>query len=339
MSKTRVLVWTGRDDAALCAKLAQLEGVEILEASSQRSTLLRQIGETEVFIGQAAHWGKDIAAAMASAPKLRWLQLCNAGFDNVERAGVPEHVIVSNMGSVTSEVIAEHAVTLLLASMRGVAAFVDATRDRQWAPAELSGRVVPLWKKHVAVLGFGPIGRNIRDRLRAFDAQVTAVARTARVAADGTRVVPYAGLEDLLGEVDALVVACPHKPATIGLVDAAAFAAMKPGSFLVNISRGTIVDTDALTAALDSGHLAGAALDVTNPEPLPENHALWRCPNLIITPHVSFAGGGAAVRADLEALLIDNLRRYLAGQELPTRVTIDHSQRSAGGPDFAHLDL
>ncbi|HMB72688.1 MAG TPA: D-2-hydroxyacid dehydrogenase [Gammaproteobacteria bacterium] len=339
MSDTRVLVWTGRDDAALCEKLARLEGVEVVEASPERGELLRQITEAEAFIGQAAHWGRDIATAMANAPKLRWLQLCNAGFDNVERAGVPEHIVVSNMGRVTSEVIAEHAVALLLASMRSVAAFVDATRARQWAPGEFSGRVIPLWKKHVAVLGFGPIGRNIRDRLRAFDAQVTAVARTARSNDDGTEVVPYHGLSQILRKVDALVIACPHKPATIGLVDEHAFAAMKPGGFLVNISRGTIVDTDALIAALDSGRLAGAALDVTDPEPLPQSHALWRCPNLIITPHVSFAGGGAAVRADLESLLIDNVRRFLAGEELPTRVTIDHSQRAPGGPEFSHLDL
>ena len=338
MNKKRILVWSGRDDTELCARLAKFDGVEIVPGSAERGTLLQQIRETEVFIGQAAFWGVDIAEAMAQAPKLRWLQLCNAGYDNVERAGVPEHVVVSNMGGVTSEVISEHAVSLLLALMRGIAGFIDSTRSHQWAPGELSGRVVPLWKKHVAVLGFGPIGRNICQRIQAFDAKVTVVARTARDA-DGIPVVAYEQLNELLGRVDALVIACPHKPATVGLVDANAFAAMKPGSFLVNISRGTIIETDALVDALNSGQLAGAALDVTDPEPLPENHPLWRCPNLIITPHVAFAGGGAAVRADLEALLIENVRRYLAGEDLLTPIRIDHSQRSAGGPDFSHLDL
>jgi phosphoglycerate dehydrogenase-like enzyme len=327
MSKTRIVVWTGRDDTSLCAQLAQIESASIMQGSSDRAELLAQINAAEGFIGQAAHWGSDIAEAMERAPRLRWLQLANAGYDNVERAGVPEHVTVTNMGSVCSQIIAEHAVSLLLASMRNVAAFIDATRSHQWSPGELSARVVTLWKKHVAVLGFGPIGRNIRDRLRAFDAQVTAVARTGRVDESGTRVFPYTALNDVLGDVDALVVACPHKPATIGLVDAEAFAAMKPGSFLVNVSRGTIIDTDALVAALDNGRLAGAALDVTDPEPLPESHALWRCPNLIITPHVSFAGGGAPVRAELEALLIDNVERFLAGEPLRHVVPIDHAQR------------
>ncbi len=323
-------MWTGRDDTSLCAQLAQLGSAVICQGSSDRAELLEQIAQADALIGQAAHWGPDIAEAMERAPRLRWLQLANAGYDNVERAGVPPHVTVTNMGSVCSQVIAEHAVSLLLASMRSLAAFIDATRSHRWMPQELFGRVCTLWKKHVAVLGFGPIGRHIRGRLRAFDAQVTAVARTGRVDERGTRVVPYEALNELLGEVDALIVACPHKPATIGLVDAAAFAAMKPGSFLVNISRGTIVDTDALVAALEEGRLAGAALDVTDPEPLPEDHALWRCPNLIITPHVSFAGGGAPVRAELEALLIDNVQRFLAGQRLQHQVPIDQTQRVPG---------
>jgi len=327
MSRPKIVVWTGRDDTSLCAQLAQIDSAVICQGSDDRAELLSQIENADAFIGQAAHWGPDIAAAMERAPRLRWLQLANAGYDNVERAGVPKHVTVTNMGSVCSQIIAEHAVALLLASMRGVAAFIDATRRHEWAPRELGGRVCTLWKKHVAVLGFGPIGRNIRDRLRAFDAQVTAVARTARVDENGTRVVPYAALTEVLRQVDGLVVACPHKPATIGLVDSAALAAMKPGSFLVNISRGTIIDTDALVAALNEGHLGGAALDVTDPEPLPQDHGLWRCPNLIITPHVSFAGGGAAVRAELEALLIDNVQRFLAGKLLRHAVHIDHSQR------------
>jgi len=329
MSKPKIVVWTGRDDTSLCAQLAQIDSAVICQGSDDRAELLSQIEDADAFIGQAGLWDTDIAIAMEHAPRLRWLQLANAGYDNVERAGVPEHVTVTNMGSVCSQIIAEHAVSLLLASMRGVAAFVDATRRHEWTPRELSGRVCTLWKKHVAVLGFGPIGRNIRDRLRAFDAQVTAVARTARVDEDGTRVIPYAALNELLGEVDALIVACPHKPETIGLVDTAALAAMRPGSFLVNISRGTIIDTDALVAALNKGQLGAAALDVTDPEPLPADHALWRCPNLIITPHISFAGGGAAVRADLEALLIDNVQRFLSGKLLRHEVHIDHSQRLA----------
>ena len=334
----RVLVWTGRDDSALCEDLRRFAGVEIVQASSERDALLQQIRESEVFIGQAAHWGADIAAAMFDAPGLRWLQLCNAGFDNVERAGVPEHVVVSNMGSVTSQVIAEHAVSLLLALMRDTAGFIDGTRAGRWMPRELGSRVVPLWKKHVAVVGFGPIGRNIANRLQAFDARVTAVARRARDEG-GTPVVAYEQLNALLSDVDALIVACPHKPATVGLIDSVALSAMTPGAFLVNISRGTIIETDALVAALSDAHLGGAALDVTDPEPLPEGHPLWACPNLIITPHVSFAGGGAPVRADLEALLQENLRLFLAGKSPLTCVTVDHSQRSSEDVSFAHLDL
>ena len=185
-----------------------------------------------------------------------------------------------------------------------------------------------MWRRHVAILGFGPIGQAVRDRLVGFEARVTAIARSSRTDEKGTRIVPYDQLHAVLGQADALVVAVPSKPETRRMIDAAAFAAMRSGSFIVNVSRGAIVDTDALVAALESGRLGGAALDVTDPEPLPPEHPLWAFPNVLITPHTAWTGGGQAVREQVEALIVENTQRYLAGQRLLEVVSIDHSDRA-----------
>jgi phosphoglycerate dehydrogenase-like enzyme len=324
----RVLVYTGHDDTGLCAQLAQLKGTDVVQGSLDRGELLRQIVDADVFIGQAAEWGSDIADAMARAPRLRWLQLANAGYDNVERAGVPEHVMVTTQGGIGCEVLAEHVVAQLLAVMRAFPKFHEAQRERRWTFDNLIGEVTSLWRKHVAILGFGPIGQAVRDRLLGFEARVTGIARSSRTDEKGTRVVPYDQLHAVLGQVDALVVAVPSKPETRKMIDAAAFNAMRPGSFIVNVSRGAIVDTDALVAALNTGKVGGAALDVTDPEPLPPEHPLWAYPNVLITPHTAWAGGGQVVRDQVEALIVENTRRWLAGERLLEVVNVDHSDRA-----------
>ncbi len=324
----RILVFTGEDDSALCAKLAELRGAEVVESSPDRGELLKQIVEADAFVGQSAYWGSDIADAMARAPKLRWLQLAGTGYDNGERAGLPEHVMLTTLGGIGSEVLAENAVGQLLAVMHALPMFHEAQQARRWTFTNLIGEVRTLWRRHVAILGFGPIGQAVRDRLLGFDARVTGIARSSRTDEKGTRIVPYDQLHAVLGQVDALVVAVPSKPETRGMIDAAAFEAMRPGSYIMNVSRGAIVDTDALVAALESGKLGGAALDVTDPEPLPPEHPLWAFPNVLITPHSAWAGGGQLVRDQVEALIVENTRRYLGGEPLLEVVSVDHSVRA-----------
>jgi phosphoglycerate dehydrogenase-like enzyme len=323
----RVLVYTGYDDTSLCAAIGKINGATVVQGSQDRGELLKQIVAAEAFIGQAAHWGSDIADAMARASKLRWLQIANAGYDNIERAGVPERVTLTTLGGIGSEVLAEHAVAQLLAVMRAVPKFLSVQQQRRWTFSDLAGEVTTLWRKHVAVLGFGPIGQAVRDRLVAFEARVTAVARSARTDEKGTRVVPLEQLQVLLGHVDALVIACPSKPETRRLINADAFEVMRPGCFIMNVSRGSIIDTNALVDALDSGKVGGAALDVTDPEPLPPEHPLWVYPNVLITPHTAWAGGGHAVRMRVEEFLVENVRRFVAGESLLNVAVVDHSQR------------
>lgn len=323
----QILVYTGGDDTALCAELAEFKGADIVQGSQDRGDLLKQIVEADGFVGNAFQWGSDIALAMAKAPNLRWLQLVNAGYDNVERAGVPEHVAVTNLGGIGSEVLAEHVVAQLLAVMHATPTFIAAQQQRRWTFSDLADNVTTLWRKHVAVLGFGSIGQAVRDRLLAFEARVTGIAQSSRTDEKGTRIVPYEQLHAVLGQAHALVIACPSKPATRKIVNAAAFEAMRPGCFIMNVSRGEIIDTNALVAALTAGSLGGAALDVTDPEPLPPEHELWALPNVLITPHTAWAGGGKPVRDQVEALIVKNVERFLVGKPLLHVAAIDHAQR------------
>jgi phosphoglycerate dehydrogenase-like enzyme len=160
----------------------------------------------------------------------------------------------------------------------------------------------------VLVVGAGDIGRTIGRMLSGFDVELTFVARTARDGVHSTEELPR-----LLPEADVVVLIVPVTPETRGLVDAGFLAAMKDGALLVNAARGVVVDTGALLAELTAGRLR-AALDVTDPEPLPEGHPLWSAPNLLLTPHV--AGAVPDTNARAAAAVTDQLRRVLAGEPL-----------------------
>jgi phosphoglycerate dehydrogenase-like enzyme len=151
--------------------------------------------------------------------------------------------------------------------------------------------------------------------VKSFGARVIAVARTARPDDVADRVVASADLHAALAQADALVITAALTEETRGMVGAAALAALKAGAVLVNIARGAIVDTDALIAALRSGHLVAAGLDVTDPEPPPVDHPLWDCPNLIVTPHISGLGS-PAVQRRIGDVVRANLGRFLAGERL-----------------------
>lgn len=165
-------------------------------------------------------------------------------------------------------------------------------------------------------MGFGGTGRAVARRAGAFGMSCIAVDDLASTAGEGVAEVwPTARLDDVLGASDVVTSCCPLTKTTRGLFDDVAFRAMKPGAILLNVTRGEIVDDDALIAALASGRLGGAGLDVTPVEPLPADHALWTSDNVVMTPHTAGASQHRA-RRNLERFC-DNLRRYRAGEELP----------------------
>ncbi|MBN8875672.1 MAG: D-2-hydroxyacid dehydrogenase, partial [Rhodospirillales bacterium] len=200
--------------------------------------------------------------------RLRWIQLTTAGYDGISFHGVPAHVRVTNAGRSHAPMVAEHAVTLLTALVRRLPAFA-APQARHTFDRDIGLPLATLEDATVAILGYGAIGRETARRVAAFGPRVIGIARSARTDDIAAAVRPAAALHEVLAEADALVVTAALTAETRGMVDAAALRAMKPHGVLVNVARGAIVDSAALVAALRDGHLAGAGLDLTDPEPPP----------------------------------------------------------------------
>ena len=236
-------------------------------------------------------------------PRLRLVQLLSAGAEQFV-GRLPAGVLLCNARGAHTPSTAEWAVTATLAAQRGIPYFAREQEAGRWSPATFSSLV----GARVLVVGAGDIGTRIGRMLAGFDVELTYVARTAR---DGVRSTEE--LPQLLPHADVVIVVVPVTPETTGLVDAGFLAAMRDGALLVNVARGVVVDTDALLAELTAGRLR-AALDVTEPEPLPEGHPLWSAPGLLLTPHVAGAVPDSDARAT--AAVTDQLTRVLAGEPL-----------------------
>jgi D-2-hydroxyacid dehydrogenase (NADP+) len=269
---------------------------------------------------EAAAIGWDappIDDVLAAAPRLRWLHQRGAGIDRIATPRlVASDVVLTNGSGNHAPNIAEHVLGLMLAFARRLPLLLLAQQQRRWQPPE-SRDVFELAGQTLAVVGLGAIGAALGQRAAALGMHVTGVVRHAegRAAPAGVeRVVGDAELDAVLGVADHVAITLPLTGETRGLFSAARFAAMKPGAHLYNVGRGAIVDPAALLGALRSGRLAGAGLDVTDPEPLPADSPLWSEPGVIITAHTSGLTPRSLERY-LE-LLQDNMRRYAGGEPL-----------------------
>ncbi|QEH79287.1 D-2-hydroxyacid dehydrogenase [Sphingomonas sp. C8-2] len=242
--------------------------------------------------------GRVIAKLNQPSNTVEKLHFVSAGRDGFERAGLPRHIEVSGPGSATGPAVAEHALALTLASLRAIPQAQSQARAEIWSRHGVVPHMASLEDRTVAVIGYGAIGKAVSRLLRAFGASVTAVTRSPPAPGedDDLTVVSLDAIRDVVAESDIVIVTIALAPETIGMFDAELLGAIRPGSYFVNVARGELVDMEALEALLRSGRLAGAALDVVWPEPLPEGHSLWTAPNLIITPHVAAAGSLAGAR-------------------------------------------
>jgi len=256
-------------------------------------------------------------AVLSQLPHLELVQLLTAGYDNV-LAVLPDGVRLANATGVHDASTAELAVALTLASLRDFPDFVAAQRDRTWLPSVFHESLAD---KRVLVLGYGSIGRAVAARLTPFEVQVTAVASRARAGDELVRSVHGVDeLPELLPHHDVVVVIVPLSDQTAGLVDDEFLGAMPDGSLLVNVARGGVVETDALVRHATAGRIR-AALDVTEPEPLPADHPLWGLPGVFITPHVG--GASTAFMPRAARLLQEQLGAYAAGRPLRNLVARD----------------
>jgi len=253
-----------------------------------------------------------LAAWLEQVPAARWVQLPFAGVERVAEAGLldGERIWTCAKGAY-AEPVAEHALTLALAGLRHLPARVEA---RSWGiPAGTS-----LYDQKVTILGGGGIASVLLEQLAPFRVEATVVRRNPAPLPGAARVVPVDALHDALAEALVVVVALALTPETTGMIGAPELAAMGESSWLVNVARGRHVDTGALVDALVAGSIGGAALDVTDPEPLPDGHPLWGRSDCIITPHT--ADTIEMVVPLLAERIRTNVQRLAAGDPLVGRV-------------------
>jgi phosphoglycerate dehydrogenase-like enzyme len=285
------------------AALAGIDGVRVLvyDAREPDKPLPPGAEEAEVFVpGFLA--AVNPAAYVDRLPNLRLIQLMTAGAENWT-GRIPDHVLLSTARGAHGGSTAEWALGALIAIYRELIPFERARQAREWQQRATD----TLQDKRVLVLGAGDLGRRMRRRLEACDATATLVGTTAREGVRGVDELPA-----LLGAHDAVVLMVPLTEATTGLVDAEFLSNMPDGAVLVNAARGKVVRTDALVAELRAGRLL-AALDVTDPEPLPPDHPLWTVQGLLLTPHV--AGSVLDYTRRAYEVVAAEIARYVAGKE------------------------
>ena len=253
-----------------------------------------------------------VREAWGRATRLRWIHVAAAGIDTLLFPElVDSDVVVTNARGVFDRPIAEYVLGAILAVAKDTRRNYRLQDERRWLHRE-TARVAG---SHALVIGTGAIGRAIARLLRAVDVEVRGAGRTARTGdPDFGTVVPTDRLVDHVGWADHVVVVAPLTASTAGMIDADVLAAMRPGSHLVNVGRGPLVDEDALIEALSSGHLGAASLDVFAVEPLPATSPLWELPNVAISAHMS--GDVVGWTDQLAEQFVDNATRWLDGRPL-----------------------
>lgn len=267
-------------------------------------------------------FGQPPVDALLASQRIRWVEIASAGYEAYDRAdlravltgrGVP----LTNSGGVYADACAQHMLAMMLAASRALPAARDAQRDRRWAFGELRSHMRLLSGQRVLILGWGHIARRLAELLAPFGVRLTAVRRHV-VGDEPGRVITADALDAELARTDHLVNLLPGGADTARFVNAPRLARLPPGARFYNVGRGSTVDQDALIAALNSGHLGAAWLDVTDPEPLPPDHPLWRTARCYITPHL--AGGQADERGHQVRHFLDNLERFTSGHALVDRI-------------------
>jgi phosphoglycerate dehydrogenase-like enzyme len=254
--------------------------------------------------------------------QLRWIQVGHAG---VERDLFPEliksNVALTNTQKLYGPNVADQAMALLLSLTRGVSKGFDANAfanliSQDWNERRARIKPVELHGQTMLVIGLGGIGTQISRRAHAFGMKVVAIDPNEKIVRPSFvfSIDSPSRLLDLLPKADVVVIACPLTAQTRGMMGEKEFRAMKPSAYFINIARGGIVRTPELVTALQEKRIAGAGLDVTDPEPLPRDHLLWTLPNVLITPHIGGDSPGARERQ--WRLYRENVRRFVAGEPL-----------------------
>ncbi|MGD7653665.1 MAG: D-2-hydroxyacid dehydrogenase [Verrucomicrobiales bacterium] len=311
--KTELTYFAGSMSEEEIAEIAGIAPNLKIVAGLSREEALERAHEAH---GVDARYANE--AFLKKAENLAWVQAPSAGVDRYLGIGPlmeNDAIVLTNNRAVHGPAIADHSMAMLLSLTRNLPFYAGSQAKGKWARGEAPTKGVALEGKTMLVVGIGGIGSEIAKRAHGFGMRVIGTRRSDRPSPE---YIEKVGKPDellaMLPEADVVALAVPLTPETKGLLDAEAFAAMKKGSYLINIARGKVVDTQAMMAALESGTLAGACLDVMDPEPLPKDHPLWKMSNVIITPHV--ASRSEVTDQRRAALYRENMRRFGAGEPL-----------------------
>jgi D-2-hydroxyacid dehydrogenase (NADP+) len=253
--------------------------------------------------------------------QLKWVQILNAGVEDVLPLVKDSPLTLTNLKVVLGPEVADHAMALLLALTRGLNETIP--NRGKWEPPENVAQLTELRGKTAVIIGVGGVGTQIAERAAAFGMTITGVDPKDTPPTPAVRqMVKPAQLDTVLPQADVVFITVPETPATHGMLGAPQFQMMKKGAYFIAVSRGTVYSMDGLVQALSSHRLAGAGVDVTDPEPLPKTHPLWKFKNVVITPHIAGASDHSLTRV-LE-LLRENIAHFAAGE--PLLNTVDRKQ-------------
>jgi phosphoglycerate dehydrogenase-like enzyme len=308
----KLVYFAGRLSEEELAELSGLAPNVQIEAGLEREELVRRAEEAD---GADAHLCSS--EFLRVAKNLRWAQAWSAGVDRYvarDELVTNDRLVLTNMQGVHGPAIADHVMAMLLSLTRQLSTWRDAMREGNWDRG-LSGDMSALQGRTMFVVGLGGIGSEVAIRAKGFGMRVVATVRSEREPPEFVDELYLAeDMDQLLPTADVVAICVPLTDETRGMFDRERIARMKRGAYVINIARGPVIDTDALLAALEEGRLAGACLDVTDPEPLPADHPLWTRDDVLITPHVA---GRAEVTLERRwALFRENMRRFGAGEPL-----------------------
>ncbi|GMR13993.1 MAG: D-2-hydroxyacid dehydrogenase [Gemmatimonadota bacterium] len=314
----RIVMVGSEGVAAVIRRVAP--NAEVMQVSSARAAA-KVIAGADVYVGQCT---RDLIEAGVD---LKWIQVSSAGVERCARIlEVAERgILVTNMQRIYGAQIAEHAIAMMLALARALPRYAAEQAAGHWSGGGsqiFEPAFLEVGGKTMLVVGLGGIGTEVAKRASGLGMRVQATRNSRR---EGPEYVEYVGLAyeavELAANADVVVNATPLTPDTRGMFDAAFFAAMKETAYFINVGRGASVVTSDLVAALESGAIAGAGLDVTYPEPLPPGHPLWGMPNVILTPHI--AAGSDLFTRRYTVMLAENMRRYVAGDRMLSVVDLE----------------
>lgn len=321
MNEKRALVTipTGERHRSLLQQAApgwefRFRGTDTLVCAPQEALPGRPVTQEDVDWAQVI-LGNVPAAMLHGSPALEWLQTNSAGVEAYIQPGVlAGDTLLTNATGAYGLAIAEHMLGMLLELFKKLELYRDAQKSGAW---QSQGAVKAVYGSTVLVLGMGDIGGEFAARCKALGAKVIGVRRSPRPCPEyADEVHLLEDLDSLLPQADVAAITLPGTDATRGLMSRERLAKMKEGAVLLNVGRGFIVDTEALCDALERGHLSGAGVDVTDPEPLPPTHRLWNIPTAVVTPHISGFYHLRETHERIVGIFLENLRHFQAGEPL-----------------------